>query len=128
MSVSRRACPVCGRGISIGRVAFGSEAWAFHCSGCNTRLMKKSVRVGTCLAGFSLWFLVKETYGWGSWVTWVSAAALLVFIGVLSVLVVKVRVATADDPDRPKSPPPEKVPDGPPPFDPTFRGKSPPRK
>ena len=115
MSNSRRACPVCGTQISIGLVAFGSEKSAFRCAGCNTRLMKKSLRIVAVLGVLTAWFLVKQTYGWGAWPTWAAAAALMVVVIVWSMLVVNVRLATPEDPERTKAPPAEKIPDGPPP-------------
>lgn len=65
-----------------------------------------------------------QVYGYLSWEFWSSFLAVGAGVTVLSLLTVRVRLATADDWDPPPPVEPWNPPPGPPPHDPHFRGSS----
>jgi hypothetical protein len=114
-------CPACGRRIDPWRAIIGNEKTAFRCKGCEVRLVKKGARASLGAAAFVGWFGVRMRYGWDGWQTWAAFLGISIVLVVIAATSTRVRLATADDPDPlPK----QKIPDGPPPLDPVFRGMS----
>jgi uncharacterized protein (DUF983 family) len=115
------SCPTCGKRVSFRRLLLGSGRVAFTCGHCGARLVKKTSAAWIGLVGFTAVWLVQVRYGYASWITWAAFAVVAAVIVAISLRLVRIRLATADDPDPP---PKETMPPGPPPLDPTFRGSS----
>jgi len=113
-------CPACGRRIDARRAIINSEVVAFRCKGCDARLVKKTGRAALGVVAVIAVLSVRSYYGWG-WPTWLAFALIVGGLSVYALNRTSVRLATADDPDPA---PKDKIPDGPPPLDPTFRGAS----
>lgn len=125
--VRMNSCPACGRRISAYRALLGNEKFAFRCKGCDTRLVKKTVRFSLIAVCLLIFWRVENQYGWAGWQTWATIAAVFAFTGVYALTLARVRLAGAGVEDPPPPYSPSRPPPGPPSLDPHFRGsKGPP--
>ena len=118
------ACPGCGKRINIWDVAFGPENLAFKCKSCGERLAKRT----SLPVVFPLIFIaiaaVWLTYGRWSQDAALPMGAILAAGVAIAWFTVRIRIAEPDMPDRRPTPVGFETREGPPPFDPRFRGSS----